>query len=144
MSTTYWPNSAVVAPLLRPVVTALRSYCPQTSSAMFTFSASDGKPMWSSSIAPARTIELGSAYWARPSVTMRGALPWIASNIAYSRPMLAEPAVPTPPWICAASSVRMSPYILGRASTWNSLRRAVSMSLAVMMSMYQASHEMPG
>ena len=89
-------------------------------------------------------MELGSAYCARPSVTMRGALPCMASNIALVVPMLAEPAVPTPPCICAASSVRMSPYMLGRASTWKSLRRAVSMSLAVMMSMYQASHEMPG
>ena len=65
--------------------------------------------MWLRSIAEARIIEEGSAYWARPSRTMRGAEPWIASNIAYWVPMLALPAVPTPPWNSAASSVRMSP-----------------------------------
>ena len=30
----------------------------------------------------ARSMEQGSAYWARPSVTMRGAEPWTASNMA--------------------------------------------------------------
>ena len=102
------------------------------------------KPMCSSIIAPARSTELGSAYWARPSFTMRGALPWIASNIACRLPRFALPAVPTPPWICAASSVRMSPYRFGITSTWKSARRSRSSSFAVIMSMYQASRVMSG
>ena len=65
--------------------------------------------MWPRSMAAARIMLQGSAYWARPSVTMRGAEPWMASNMAYCLPMLALPAVPTPPWNSAASSVRMSP-----------------------------------
>ena len=58
-------------------------------------------------------------------------------------PMLPAPAVPTPPWNSAASSVRMSPYRLGKAKTWKLVRRLGSTSLAVMMSMYQPSHSIP-
>src|SRR5882724_5075571 len=85
----YSPNWALVAPLLRPVMTIFFSYWPHTSRALWSLAPCSGKPMCSSSIAPARIIELGSAYWARPSVTIRGALPWIASNIEYTFPTLA-------------------------------------------------------
>ena len=49
------------------------------------------------SIALARSMEHGPAYCARPSSTILGAEPWIASNMARRSPMLALPAVPTPP-----------------------------------------------
>ncbi len=86
----------------------------------------------------------GSAYWARPSSTIRGAEPWIASNIEYRLPMFALPAVPTPPWNSAASSVRMSPYRFGSTITLKSRRRLLSTSFAVMMSMYQSSNAISG
>ena len=43
------------------------------------------------------------------SSIFRGAEPWIASNIAYFLPIFILPAVPTPPWNSAASSVMISP-----------------------------------
>ena len=72
-------------------------------------------------------------------MTILGAEPWMASNMAYLFPMLADPAVPTPPWIWAASSVMMSPYRLGRTKTLKSLLLAGSISLAVVMSTNQTS-----
>ena len=77
----YSPSSWLVQPVSRPVMAIFRSYCPQMSRALWSLSPCCSKPMWVSSMAPARIIELGSAYWALPSRTMRGALPWMASNI---------------------------------------------------------------
>ena len=68
----------------------------------------------------------------------------MASNIAYFLPMFAEPAVPTPPWNSAASSVIMSPYRLGSTKTLKSLRRMGSISLAVVISIYQSSVTISG
>jgi hypothetical protein len=76
------------------------------SQAFCTIVATSFWPMWTSII---------TAAWMRPEGLAKlrraiaGAEPWIASNIAASRPMLAEPAIPIEPATCAATSERMSP-----------------------------------
>ncbi len=56
--------------------------------------------------------------------------------------MFAEPARPTEPAICAATSERMSPYRLG--STMTSNASGVSAILAAPMSTIQCSFSMSG
>ena len=76
------------------------------SQALCTFSAVSGILMCTSiSTAPNSSPE----GLARFCPARRGADPWIASNIAHCSPTLADPASPTDPAICAATSERMSP-----------------------------------
>ena len=76
------------------------------SQALCTASATSGWPMCTIIITPPNKRPEGLATFCP---ARRGALPWIASNIATCSPMLAEPARPTEPVICAATSERMSP-----------------------------------
>ena len=83
-------------------------------------------------------ILVGFAYSAIPISIRNGAEPWTASNIAYSLPIFADPAVPTPPWICAASSVMISPYRLGKINTSKSDLMLLFIRFAAMISIYQS------
>ncbi len=76
------------------------------SQALWTRSATSGCSMWTSIITAPSSRPEGLA---RFCPARRGAEPWMASNIAHVSPMLAEPASPTEPAICAATSERMSP-----------------------------------
>ena len=76
------------------------------SQALCTRSATSGWSMWTSiSTAPSSRPDGLARFWP----ARRGAEPWMASNMAQWSPMLAEPASPTEPAICAATSERMSP-----------------------------------
>src|SRR5205823_4807555 len=72
----------------------------------------------------------------------RGAEPWMASNIAHLSPTLADPASPTDPAICAATSLRISPYRFG--ITMTSKASGVSAILAAPISTIQTSFSISG
>ena len=74
---------------------------------------------------------------ARSRPAMSGAEPCTASNMAQSRPMLDEGAMPIEPATSAATSDRMSPYRLGATTT--SKRSGSTAILAVPMSMIMCS-----
>ena len=109
------------------------------SQALCTCSATSGWSMCTSiSTAPSSSPE----GFARFCPARRGAEPWIASNIAHCSPMFADPASPTEPAICAATSDRMSPYRFGITITSNA--SGVSAIFAAPISTIQASFSISG
>ena len=109
------------------------------SHALWTASATSVRPRCTSIITAPRNNPDGFArFWP----ALRGAEPWIASNIAICSPMFAEPANPTEPAICAATSDNTSPYRFGRTRTSNA--SGVSAIFAAPMSTIQCSLMMSG
>jgi hypothetical protein len=76
------------------------------SQALCARSAASVCPVWTSIKTAPRKSPEGFAMFCP---ARRGALPWMASNMAMESPMLAEPARPTEPAICAATSESTSP-----------------------------------
>ena len=109
------------------------------SQALWTLAATSGWSMCTSISTEPSSRPEGLA---RFCPARRGADPWMASNMAQLSPMLADPARPTEPAICAATSLRISPYRLGITMTSNAV--GVSAILAAPISTIQTSFSMSG